>query len=55
MTGNNPDIDVANMNSYTCIKFGEISSIFSQDMERKRNYDINQGLYLFYKFEKIPT
>ena len=37
MTGNNPKLDHVNMNAY--IKFGEILSICSQDIERKRNYD----------------
>ena len=42
MTGNNPKLDVVNVDVYT--KFGQILSIRSQDIERKRNYDINQGL-----------
>ena len=29
------------MNAY--IKFGEIMSSFSQDIERKRNYGVNKG------------
>ena len=33
---NNPNEDVVNMNAY--IKFGEILSIFPQDIERKRNW-----------------
>ena len=37
---NNPNVDVANMNAY--IKFGEILSIGSQDIERKQNFSINQ-------------
>ena len=41
MTGNNPNIDCANINAY--IKFGEIPSICSQDIERKWNSDINKG------------
>ena len=41
MTGNNPKLDLANMNA--CIKFGEILSICSKDIERKRNFDVNQG------------
>ena len=43
--GNNPNWDLVNLNAY--IKFGEILSICSQDMERKRNSeqnsDISQG------------
>ena len=37
----NPKVDLVNMNAY--IEFGEILSISSQDIERKRNFDINQG------------
>ena len=40
MTGNNPNVDIVNMNAY--IKFSEIHLIFSQDIERKGNSDINQ-------------
>ena len=47
----NPNIDLVNANVYT--KFGYILSISSQDIERKRNSDINQGLYLCFKFVKI--
>ena len=41
MTGNNPKLDLVNVDVYT--KFGRILSICSQDIERKRNSDINQG------------
>ena len=41
MTANNPNLDLSNINSY--IKFGQNMSIYSQDIERKRNADINQG------------
>ena len=41
MSCDNPNIDLVNMNAY--IKFGEILSISSQDIEQKRNFDINQG------------
>ena len=37
----NPNLDPINVNVYT--KFGKILSIGSQDIERKRNSDINQG------------
>ena len=37
----NPNKDLVNMNAY--IKFGEILSISSQDIERKQNFGINQG------------
>ena len=36
----NPNLDIINVNVYT--KFGIILSIGSQDIERKRNSDINQ-------------
>ena len=39
MTGNNPNLDLVNINAYT--KFGEILSICLKDIERK--FDINQG------------
>ena len=41
MTGNNPKLDVVNVDVYT--KFGQILSIRSQNIERKQNYDVNQG------------
>ena len=41
MMCNNPDIDLVNMNAY--IKFGEILSICSKDIEQKKNFGINQG------------
>ena len=37
----NPNLDLVNANVYT--NFGLILSIGSQDIERKRNSDINQG------------
>ena len=40
---NNPKIDLVNMNAY--IKFGEIMSICSQDIELKQNFGVNQGPY----------
>ena len=40
MTGNNPNLDLLNMNAY--IKLGEILTTCSQDIERKQNSDINQ-------------
>ena len=42
MTLYNPNLDLVNANVYT--NFGEILSIGSQDIERKQNSDINQGL-----------
>ena len=42
MTGNNPKLDLVNDDVYT--KFGQILSIRSQDIELKRNSDVNQGL-----------
>ena len=41
MTGNNPKLDLVNVDVHT--KFGRIMSIRSQDIERKRNSDVNQG------------
>ena len=37
----NPNVDTINVNVYT--KFGSILSIGSQDIKRKRNFEINQG------------
>ena len=42
MTGNNPKLDLVNVDVHT--KFGQILSMRSQDIERKRNSDVNQGL-----------
>ena len=42
MTGNNPKLDLDNVDVYT--KYGQILSICSQDIDRKRNSDVNQGL-----------
>ena len=41
MMCNTPNLDLVNINAY--IKFGEILSICSQDMEWKRNSGVNQG------------
>ena len=41
MTGINPELDLVNMNAN--IKFGEILSICSQDIDRKQNFGLNQG------------
>ena len=41
ITGNNPMLDIVNVDVHT--KFGLILSIRSQDIERKRNSDVNQG------------
>ena len=41
MTGNNPKLDLVNDDVHT--NFGWILSIRSQDIERKRNSDVNQG------------
>ena len=41
MTGNNPNPELININANT--KFNEILSICSQDIEWKRNSDVNQG------------
>ena len=42
MTGNNPKLDLDNDDVHT--KYGQILSICSQDIEWKRNSDVNQGL-----------
>ena len=41
MTGNNPKLDLVYVDVHT--KFGQILSIRYQDIERKRNSDVNQG------------
>ena len=41
ITGNNPKLDIVNVDVHK--KFGQILSIRSQDIERKRNSDVNQG------------
>ena len=41
MTGNNPNLDLVNMNAF--IKVGEILSISSQNFERIQSSDISQG------------
>ena len=50
MMCNNSNLDLVNMNAY--IKFDEILSIYSQDIEQKQNYGINQGPELWYKCAK---
>ena len=42
MTGDNTKLDLVNVDVHT--KFGQILSICSQDIERKQNSDVNQGL-----------
>ena len=41
MTGNYHTLDLVNIDAHT--KFGLIMSICSQDIERKRNSDLNKG------------
>ena len=41
MTGNNPNLDLVDINAHT--KFGQIISICSQDIERERTLGVNQG------------
>ena len=46
MTGNNPKLDLVNVDVHNVdvhTKFGRILSMRSQDIERKRNSDVNQG------------
>ena len=50
MTGNNPKLDLVNVDVRT--KFGRILSIRSQDIEQKRNSDVNQGPLLRQNFAK---
>ena len=50
MTGNNHKLDLVNVDVHT--NFGQILSIFSQDIEWKRNSDINQGTKLLQNFAK---
>ena len=41
ISGHNSHLDLVNMNAN--IKFGEILSICSQDIERKQNFAVNKG------------
>ena len=41
MTGDNPKLDLNNVDVH--INFGQILSVCSRDIERKRNSDVNQG------------
>ena len=50
LTGNNPKLDLVKVDVHT--KFGQILSIGSQDIERKRNSDVNQGPQLRQYFAK---
>ena len=50
ITGNNPKLDLVNDDLHP--KFGRILSTCSQDIERKRNSDINQGPLLRQNFAK---
>ena len=50
MSDNNPKLDLVNDDVHT--KFGWILSIHSQDIERKRNSDVNQGPLLHQNFAK---
>ena len=51
MTCDNPKLDLINADVHT--KFGQILSISSRDIERKRNFDINQGPQLRQNFAKM--
>ena len=42
MAGNNPKLDLVNVDVHT--NFGQLLSIHSRDIERKRNSEVNQGL-----------
>ena len=41
LTHKNPDQELVNINAYA--NFGQIQSIFSPAIERKRNSEVNQG------------
>ena len=51
MTGNNSKLDLVNDDVHT--KFGWILSIRSQDIERKRNSDVNKGRNSVKIFQKM--
>ena len=53
MTSSSPNLDLININSYP--KFGQNASVYSQDIQRKRNSDLNIGPYLCYKFAEIDV
>ena len=50
LTGNNPKLDLVNVDARK--KIGKIMTIRSQDNERKRNSDVNQGPLLRQNFAK---
>ena len=50
LTSNNPKLDLVNVDVHT--NFGQILLIRSQDIERKRNSEVNQGLLLCQNFAK---
>ena len=50
MMTNTPKLDLVNVDVHT--KFGQILSFGSQDIERKRNSYVNQGLLLRQTFAK---
>ena len=51
MMGNNPKLGIVNVDVHT--KFGHILSSHSQDIERKRNCDVNQGTFSFKILRKM--
>ena len=50
VTGKDPKLDLVNVDVHT--KIGQILSICSQDIERKRNFDVSQGPSLCQNFAK---
>ena len=50
MTANISNVDFVSKNSY--IKFGQNLCIYSEDIERKRNFGVNQRPLLWYKRAK---
>ena len=50
MMGNNPKLGIVNVDVHT--KFGQFLSSHSQDIDRNRNSDVNQGPKLCQNFAK---
>ena len=52
MTGNNPKLDLVDVDVHT--KSGQILSSHSQDIERKRNSDVNHSVKILQKMTGNP-
>ena len=48
---NNPNLDLVKVNPY--VQFDQIPSIYSRDIERKRNFDNDQGHNHFVNLRKL--